>query len=112
MEANAALVWADGIVELHAVAQIDVDLTVVVDPRHAEGDDTVGLDQPFNQLGPLKLGVLVIHVLNRKKHLTHGLQILVFAGVTGFKSRHDLLCFHRSWVGFWINASNIANPAQ
>ena len=95
MEAYAAFVWTDGIVKLHAVAQVDVDLTVVVDPWHAEGDDAVWLDQSFYQLGSLKFGMLVIHVLNRKKYLTHGLQILVRAGVTGFKSRHDLLCFHR-----------------
>ena len=43
METHAALVRANGVVELHAIAEVDVYLSVIVGPGHAEGDDAVGL---------------------------------------------------------------------
>ena len=44
MEAQAALVRADGVVELDAKAAVDVDTAAVVCPRDAELDDPVRLD--------------------------------------------------------------------
>jgi hypothetical protein len=44
VEAQAALVGADGAVELDAEAAVDLQLALVVDPRHAEHDHALGLD--------------------------------------------------------------------
>ena len=50
METQAAFVRADGAVELYAVADIYVYLTIVVCPRHAEGDDALRLYESFDEL--------------------------------------------------------------
>ena len=49
MEAQPALVRADGAVHLDAEAAVDLDVALVVDPRHAEHDDALGLDDAFEQ---------------------------------------------------------------
>ena len=59
VEAQAALVRADGGVELDAVAAIDLALAGIVDPRHAEHDNALGLDQALEQRG-LLIGGLVV----------------------------------------------------
>ena len=54
VEAEAALVGADGAVELDAVAAVDADLALVVHPGHAEDDGALGLDDPLED------GVLLV----------------------------------------------------
>ena len=49
MQAQATLVGADGAVELHAEAAVDLNLAVIVDPRHAEHDDAFGLDDALEE---------------------------------------------------------------
>ena len=63
METQAAFVRADGAVELYAVADIYVYLTIVVCPRHAEGDDALRLYESFDELCFLKLRMAVVYVL-------------------------------------------------
>ena len=43
MEPQPTLVGAEGGVELHPEATVDLDLAVVVDPGHAEDDLALGL---------------------------------------------------------------------
>ena len=85
MKPYATLVGTDGVVELHAVAQVDVNLTRIIHPRHAKRKDSVGLDQALDQLRPLELRVLIVDVFNRNQHLAHRLQVLIFTTVLGFK---------------------------
>ena len=49
VEAKAALVGANGGVELNAIAAIDLDLPRIIDPRHAEHDDALRLDKTRGQ---------------------------------------------------------------
>ena len=49
MQAKSALVRADGVVELHAVADVAPRLPAVVHPRYAELDLTVRLYKAFEQ---------------------------------------------------------------
>ena len=51
VEAQAALVGADGAVQLHAEALVDLDLTLVVDPGDPEHDGALGLDDALEDLG-------------------------------------------------------------
>jgi len=76
MEAQSALVRADGAIELNAIAQVHLHLALVVDPRHAERDDALWLHYTLHNLGFLKLRMLVVDVLDRLQHLANGLQIL------------------------------------
>ena len=50
VEAQAALVGADGAVHLDAEAAVDLDLALVVDPGHAEHDHALGLDDALEDL--------------------------------------------------------------
>ena len=45
VKAQAALVGSNGRVELDAVAAVDLNLTLVVDPGNTEHDDALGLDE-------------------------------------------------------------------
>ena len=73
VEAQAALVGADRAVHLDAEAAVDLDLALVVDPRHAEHELTLGLDDPLEDLGLAVLGVLVEHEGQRLGDLLDGL---------------------------------------
>ena len=57
VQAQAALVRADRGVELHAVAAVDMDLAVVVYPRHAELDLALRLRDALQDAGGLILRV-------------------------------------------------------
>ena len=81
MEPQAALVGADGAVELHAVAAVDLHLALVVHPGHTEGDDPLGLHQPLDQAGFLVFGVLFHQGLDALQHLDDRLQKLRLVGV-------------------------------
>ena len=83
METDAAFVRADGVVELYAVAQVNVNFALVVDPGHTEGEDAVGFYKAFDELGAFKFGVFVVHVFDGEENFAHGLQKFSFAGVLG-----------------------------
>ena len=79
VETRTTLVRANGIVELYAVTEVDLDLTLVVYPGDTEGEDTVGLDEALDDLVLLKLWMLVVNVLDRKEDLTDSLDELRLA---------------------------------
>ena len=58
MQAQAALVRADGVVELHAEAAVHMVLALVVHPRYLEGNKAVRLDDAFEYGVLLVFGVL------------------------------------------------------
>ena len=62
VEADAALVGADRIVVLDAIAALDADIVVVVLPADAEGDDPVGLGDAAQDL-PAVIFLLVLDEL-------------------------------------------------
>jgi hypothetical protein len=81
MEAQAALVGANGRIILHAKAAVDADVSGVVHPGDAELDHALRLDKALKEPGLLPLGVLVDHKLQRLKDLAHGLEKLGLSGV-------------------------------
>ena len=58
MEAQPALVRADGAVHLDAESAVDLNVALIVKPRHAEHDDALGLDDSFEQTRGLIFGML------------------------------------------------------
>ena len=86
MEAQAALVGADGAVELHTVAAVHLNLALIVNPRHTEGDDALRLDQTLDQSGLLVLGVLLHNGLDALQNLAHSLQELRLVGIALFQT--------------------------
>ena len=94
METESALVRSDSAVELDTVAEVGLDLTVVVDPSHAESEDTVRLDKPFDNLRLFKLRMLVIDILDGFKNLLYGLKVFLLGRVLGLETGHDLCGLH------------------
>ena len=73
VETKSTFVRTDSTVELNAVTKVGLYLTLIIDPRNAEGEDTVWLDHPLHDLRLLKLGVLIIHLFNRLQYLLNRL---------------------------------------
>ncbi len=94
MEAYTAFVRADCIIELHAITDIVLHLTVVIDPCYTECENTVRLDHTLNDLVTLKLRMLVINRLNTHEHFSDSLKVFLFARVFGLKAIHDTINVH------------------
>jgi len=87
VEAQAALVGAQGRVELDAEAAVDVHRPGVVDPRHAEDDLALRLDDALQERVVGVMGVLGDDGVQGLQDLAHRLVELGLTAVAG----HDLL---------------------
>ena len=94
VETDAAFVRADGVVELHAVADVVLHFALVVKPGDAEGDDAVGLDHALDDFVAFEFGVLVVDVFYTHKNLADSLEVFFFTGVFGLEGRHDTVDVH------------------
>ncbi len=94
MKTNSTFVWAKCSIELHAISDIDVNFTLIVNPRHSECENPVGFDNPFDDCGFFKFGMLVIHILDGSKYFPDGLKIFRFPGMFCFKLCHYVINFH------------------
>ena len=94
METQTAFVGTDGAVELHAVAQVGLNVPFVINPRDAEREDTVGLDDTLHDLGLLEFGVLVVDTLDGFEDFAHGLQVLALARVLALQVGHQIVYIH------------------
>ena len=83
VEAQTALVGADGGVVLHAVAAVDLHLSGIVHPCDAERDDPVGLDEALKNGVLLPLGVLIHDALKALEKFPDALVELRGVGVAG-----------------------------
>ena len=81
METNTAFVRANGIVELHTIAEVRLNFTLIIHPRYTESKDTVRFNQTFYNFRFLELGMLIIDIFDGKKNFLYGLKILRLAGV-------------------------------
>ena len=104
VEADAALVGADGAVHLHAVAAVDLDLAPVIEPRHAEDDHAFGFGNAFENLHLLKNGAGHDVWGERFGNFADRLVELRFARIAGDEPAHELfdvlfgLFIHRKYV--------------
>ena len=91
------MISISGGAELYAEARVDMDLSVVVDPRHAELDLTLRLAKAFQQR---ELSELLLICLDsgakRVEHLVNCLQKLGFVGVLLFYQRQNLINIRHS----------------
>ena len=71
MEAQTALIWTDGAVELYTIAKVYVYLALIIDPWHAERNDTLRLNDTLDDFCFFKLWMLVVDVFNRGQHLAY-----------------------------------------
>ena len=90
-KAQTSLVGADGAVELHAEAAVDVDLTGVIHPRYAELYHTLGLNKALKQTGLLVFGMLIDNGLKGLEDLFNGLKEFRLVLVALFNLLQDFL---------------------
>ena len=64
METESALVRTDSVVELHPVAQVDLNIAIVIHPGNFNCEYTVRLNQPLKNTCLGKPGVLIVNFLD------------------------------------------------
>ena len=74
VEAKAALVGADGRIELDPVAAVDLHMALVIGPGHTELDCALGLDQTFQHAVGLILWMPFHHGFQAGENFTNSLQ--------------------------------------
>lgn len=89
VEVRAALVRADGGVELDAVAAVDVVLALVVHPGHLEHDRALGLDDAVEDALGLVLGLGLDEGLDGLEDLFGGLEKFGFPRIAGLEAVQD-----------------------
>ena len=94
MEPQASLVRPERVVELDAVADVDLNVSPVVDPRDLEREDPVRLDDPLGDLVRLEFGMPVVGLLDGRQYLADGLQILAFTRVPALEFSHKFVHIH------------------
>ena len=97
VEPNTSFIGTDSAVHLYAVAAVDLDLALVVEPGHAEDDDALGFGDAFEHLHLAQDGVHDDVLRQRFGNLLHRLMKFGFTGVFGNDSGHEFvdkfLCF-------------------
>ena len=94
MEPKAALVRADGGAELDAVAAVDMDLSLVVNPRHPEGDHTLRFHKALDDALLLVFRMLAHDEVQTLQNFQNGLVEFPLIGIAGDHLRiHALQVF-------------------
>ena len=92
MQAQAALIRADGAGKLHAERVVDLHLTLVIHPRHAEKDLALRHGQAFKKrFFAILLFVALNHRAQGIEHLANGLMKLRLAGIFAHHALIDLV---------------------
>ena len=83
MEPQAALIGADGGVELDTVAAVDLHLALVIYPGHPEAHHALGLHEGLDDAVGLVLGVFIHNEIQALQDFQDGLVELFLIGVPG-----------------------------
>jgi hypothetical protein len=83
---------------LNTITHVGLYLTLVVNPSYTELDDTIGDAKALNQIGLLKLRVLVVLFLDGRKYLTYGLDVLRLVGKSLLQILYNLCCIHNLFL--------------
>ena len=102
MEAEAALVRPDRGVELDAVAAVDLNGAVVVDPGNTEHDRALGLDHALEDGGLFVLGVGLDHGGEGGEHLFDRLDEFRFVSVFRLDVGENLLDVFAHIFSFFV----------
>ena len=95
VETNTTLVGANGVVVLHAVTHVGLDVALVVHPGDAELIDAIGDAKTLDQVYLVKLGVLVVGLLDGGKNFFYGLMVLGLVRKSAFQILKNFFRIHR-----------------
>jgi len=105
MEAQAALVGADGAVMLYAEAAVYLNITIVINPGYTEGDDAFGFNESFEQAALFVFGMLFDNYFERFENFFDGLEKFFFTRVAlldSFKNTFDISVHDEPPDMFWL----------
>src|SRR5208283_5709211 len=91
METQAALVGADGAVHLNAEAAIDLDVALVVKPRHAEHKDALGFHNPLQDSGRDVFRMSLENEAQRVEHFLYRLVKFWLGGILRLHQGHNIV---------------------
>ncbi|MNZ86488.1 hypothetical protein D3C78_1053090 [compost metagenome] len=91
MEAQAALVRADGAAHLDAVAAVDLHLALVIDPGHAEQHGALGLDHALQNAGLQVMRVGLEEWPQAAQHFFHSLVEFRLGRVALLQAREEIV---------------------
>ncbi|MCY1292070.1 hypothetical protein D9M70_412830 [compost metagenome] len=89
VEAQAALVGADGAAHLHAEATVDANPSLIVDPRYAEQHGALRLDDPLDDASLQILWMGFEEGPQAAQHLFHRLMELGLVGITLLEAQQE-----------------------
>ena len=89
VEPKSTLIWAKGIVELHAVAPVHPYIALIILPFDLEGDGPVRLCDPLKHLVLDIKRIIVDRIDNRGQDLTHCLDEFRLSGIASLEVRHE-----------------------
>ena len=102
MITQTAFVRTNGIVVLDTITHVGLYLTLVVNPCDTEFANTIGDAEALNEVGLLKLGVLVVLFFDSRKNLTYCLDVLRLVGEALLQILNNLCCIHNLFFLFWL----------
>ena len=94
METQTALVGADGVVELEAIAGVDLHVALVIHPNYLEREAAVGFNDALRNAVGLELRMLVVGLLYGHQHFANGLQVFALARVLLLELGHQFVYIH------------------
>ena len=102
MEAEAALVRSEGGVELNAIAAVNLNITLVVLPGHAEHNSAFGLGDSFEDTVFLVLGIRLENRAESAKNFSDCLNEFRLIAVTMLEFFDDAIGVRHGGAASWI----------
>ena len=90
METQAALVRANGTAHLDTITAVDLDLALIVDPRHAEQDRALRLDHTLKNTGLQVVRIGLQEGPEAAQYLFHRLMEFRLGWVTFFQACEEV----------------------
>ena len=94
MEPNTTFVGPYGTVELYTVTDVHMYFPVVIYPGNTKGKNTIGLNNAFYDARFVKFRMLVVYILDRNQHFSHGLKVFRLARMFGLELCHYVIHSH------------------
>ena len=91
METDTALVWSDGAAVLHPVSFVNLNVPFVIKPWNPEHDDSLRLDDSFENFLLHQIWMFDNVRCNAFKHLSDCLVEFLFTWVFGCQFSHEVV---------------------
>src|SRR5262245_37614002 len=91
MKTQSSFIRTDSAVHLHSITAIDTEISFIIDPRHAEHDNSFRFHQSFHDGGFFVLRVFFNERNDRLSYFENGLEKLRLRWVSSFYQLHEFI---------------------